>query len=100
MSKLLAPDSFAQYQERKLCLCALFSCSVTSGVRTIGHNAAVGGSPVSKHVLHMGGMADDLVPDKNTLELRGELVQAAHALGLWALDEVSHVHIQGRGIGP
>lgn len=72
-------------------LCALYRCSVTSWWRTEARNAAVGGSPKSKH---LGGWAFDLVPDNP--DKHDVLVDAAHALGLWAVNEGDHVHVQGR----
>ncbi len=94
--RLPRPDSFAQYQERKLCLCALHDCSTTSGVRTAKRNKAKGGAKTSKHKLSLGGWADDLVPDHNTKQRRDSIVADARAFGLWAKDEGHHVHIQGK----
>lgn len=77
-------------------LCALYSCSVTSGPRTTRRNTSVGGAGQSRHLLSMGGLAADLVPDENTIERRAEIATAARALGLWTLDEGDHLHVDGR----
>lgn len=60
--------------------------------RTTVHNRAVGGHPHSPHLL---GIAADLIPDINTPRVRNAIVLDANRLGLWALAEEDHVHVQG-----
>lgn len=93
---LPAPESYAVFCERVRCLCALHSASVTSGIRSEGRNARVGGSPASKHRLEAGGWAADLALDsQGDTEASQRLVDDARRLGLWAVDEGDHVHLQG-----
>ncbi len=71
----------------------------TSGYRSIEHNADVGGSVASKHVL---GMARDYVAkDQAGLD---QCAEAARRLGLWVLlhdvGSGNHVHVQGLEKGP
>lgn len=70
-------------------LAVVYQSSVTSGRRTAKRNAAVGGKPAS---CHQDGMAADLVPD-NVAD-RAPLLQAAHRLGLDAVDEGDHIHLE------
>lgn len=65
--------------------------SVTSGLRTAKHNATVGGVPNS---LHLVALALDLVHD--TTEGKHRAIELAPLLGLTALDEGDHLHIQPR----
>lgn len=95
--KLSFPDSYAQYNERILCVCALHDCSTTSGIRTAKRNRSVGGAATSKHRI---GWADDLVPDDMSKASRLAVVKTARALGMIAVDEGDHIHIQGRKAGP
>ena len=95
MSRFLPPRSFHEFKDRVRVLAHLHRASETSGMRTAARNAAVGGSPRSKHLPEWGGLAVDLVPDNNTHQTRSDLVADAQDLGLWASDEGDHVHIQG-----
>lgn len=54
---MLAPLVFS---ELVYAYCLTFSASETSGVRTVQHNAAVGGHPKSAH---LAGLARDVVYD-------------------------------------
>lgn len=84
-------SSISEFRFASWVLCRVFNCSETSGHRTAERNAQVGGSEGSQHLIG-GGM--DLVPTPNTKEQRARVKDAAEALGLWALDETHHVHIQ------
>jgi len=85
-----------EFWERVMFVCVKFDCSVTSGPRTDARNAHVGGSPGSRHRLVRGGKAADVVPDENTPARRKQVFEYAVELGLWALDETDHVHLDGR----
>ena len=65
--------------------------SQTSGWRSEEHNAAVGGSPRSKHMI---GMAADFVSSEYGLSQAND---HARALGFWTQvhGEPPHLHIQG-----
>lgn len=64
--------------------------SQTSGRRSPGRNAEVGGAPSSKH---LRGLARDYVPDGEPDQ--DVLVRDAVVLGLWALYHKGHLHVQG-----
>lgn len=66
------------------------SFSVSSFVRTRAHNAAVGGDPMSQHLL---GTAADLVPDDGDM---AGLEAWCRSLGVfgYVLNEGDHVHVQ------
>jgi hypothetical protein len=65
------------------------NASITSYIRTPKHNAAVGGVANSRH---LDGFGVDLLPDEPAdLE---SIVIHAHNLGLRALNEQDHVHIE------
>lgn len=72
-------------------ICSMCDCSVTSTHRSHKRNLAVGGHSKSKHLV---GLAADLVPDDNIEVVRKSVVDLAHDLGLGALDEEDHVHVQ------
>jgi hypothetical protein len=93
------PDSMAEFIERIRCLCVLLRCSMTSGMRTSDRNTMVGGARRSKHLVSFGGLAVDLVPDDDSTETRTSVVTMAKQFGLWAVDEMDHVHIQGKEPG-
>jgi uncharacterized protein YcbK (DUF882 family) len=82
------PDDIAAIA---LTLCEQYGASVTSWYRTPRRNRAVGGHPSS---LHLKGLAVDLVADDPS----AHPTIAAHArrLGLVAIQEEDHVHIQAR----
>lgn len=67
--------------------------SETSGRRSADKNSAVGGNPLSKHVI---GMARDFVADPSTMR---DANVTARALGFWTqLHDVgsgNHLHVQG-----
>jgi hypothetical protein len=70
-------------------LCQQFGGSVTSGHRSAKRNAAVGGVPNS---LHLQGLAVDIVLDDPAHH--GEFLMACSRLGLRAIDEGDHIHVQ------
>jgi hypothetical protein len=70
-------------------LCIGHGGSVTSWIRSTRHNMAVGGQPNS---LHRVGLAADLVFDEPADQLSAAIT--AKRLGLYALDEGSHLHVQ------
>lgn len=70
-------------------LCVAHRASVTSGYRTEKRNAEKGGLPNS---LHLTGMAADLVCDEPAQAPL--LVLTAKRLGLNAVIEADHVHIE------
>lgn len=80
-----------RFEDKLAILRALHPISVTSWFRTRAHNTAVGGVPNSKHLL---GLAVDVVLD--TSGYREQLMVDAGRLGLWALDEGDHIHLQER----
>jgi hypothetical protein len=67
----------------------MHALSVTSWGRTAKRNAAVGGVPNSQH---LDWMAVDVVPDE--WDTHGEIIKDAKALGLKAINEGDHLHIQ------
>lgn len=70
-------------------LCVQFGASVTSWHRSAKRNAKVGGHPNSKHLV---GLAVDVVLDDPANH--GELLAACSRMGLKAIDEGDHIHIQ------
>ena len=78
-----------EFAAATLALCTDYRCSVTSWIRTVTHNHAVGGVTNS---LHISGLAADLVLD-NPLD-RPRLMIAARAAGLDVVDEHTHIHIE------
>lgn len=72
--------------------------SESSGRRTEKRNAAVGGSPKSKHIY---GMARDFVAETEPELLKG--ASAAVTLGLWIkvhdVNSGNHLHVQGLPVG-
>jgi hypothetical protein len=72
------------------------AATVTSWGRTVAHNAAVGGDEHSQHLLWL---ACDVVPPGNSTaagapDWRARMVASAIDAGLYAIDEVDHVHVQ------
>jgi len=63
--------------------------SVTSWLRSKKHNEEVGGHPES---LHLVGLAVDVVFDSHGQKMDG--IHMAERLGLLAIDEGDHVHVQ------
>lgn len=70
-------------------LCTIHGGSVTSWIRTPTRNRMIGGSPQS---FHLAGYAVDVVLD-NKGEAPG-LLRDCKALGLQAIDEGDHIHIE------
>ncbi len=70
-------------------LCAKHSASVTSWIRTPKRNTRAGGRPDSRHLL---GMACDVVPDD--WRSGPAIMNEARALGLDAVNEGDHIHIE------
>ncbi len=105
--KLPPPDSFAQYNERVLNICALHDCSTTSGARTWKRYSAICAklnpprdpAPTSKHLLEMGAWADDLVANDMSEDSRADIVADCKTLGLYVEDETDHIHVQGKPPG-
>lgn len=62
--------------------------SVTSWFRTPGQNQEVGGDPESQHLFALAVDVD--VPPGRV----GVVLEAAHLLGMTAVNERTHVHIQ------
>lgn len=56
-------------------------------------NVRAGGVVNSRH---LDWLAIDLVPDTNTTEVRKAIVEHATKLGMFALDEIDHIHIQAK----
>jgi len=70
-------------------LCDKHDASITSWIRTQQRNLKVGGHPMSYHMI---GLAADAVTDDQDGKI--QLILEARALGLIAIDEDDHVHIQ------
>ena len=66
-----------------------YSFTETSGHRTPGRNAMVGGHPNSRHLL---GLAVDVILDDD-IQL-GPFINDAERLGLKVIPETDHIHIQ------
>lgn len=98
VQRLPPPESYAVAGERVRCLCALYNASITSNGRTIKRNAQVGGDEFSKHQIHFGLNAWDLVPDR--LADIPRLADAARTLGFWEKVKEDHVHLQSLPPGP
>jgi hypothetical protein len=95
-NQLPPPASLCEFIQRVLCLCAIHDASVSSWVRSEGHNTYVGGSPNSAHRISRGAFAADVVLDMHgDPEKISNLCQDAKKLGLRYLDEIDHIHLQG-----
>lgn len=70
-------------------LAIVFQASVTSGRRTPSRNATVGGKENSRHLCGLGA---DFVPDLQRDRI--PLIMAARRLGLDAIDEGDHIHVE------
>lgn len=77
------------FQQRALRAMAMVPSRGTSYLRTIGHNAEVGGVADSQHLI---GLALDLVPLSGATT--SQLAAAIQRSGLVAIDEGDHVHAQ------
>lgn len=73
----------------KMQLAARYEFRETSGYRCALDNAAVGGVHYSAHQYWVG---TDIIP-RGDID-RKELIEAARRLGLFALDEGDHIHLQ------
>ena len=81
--------SFTDFHHAVEFLCTQFGGSITSGHRSTARNAMVGGHKNSKH---LDGLAVDMVLDDPAQH--GELMAACSRLGLRAIDESDHIHVQ------
>lgn len=72
-----------------LTLTRRYPSSITSWIRSEHHNADVGGSP---HSYHLEGLAADCVLDK--LTRAPAFIAEARALGLQAVNEGDHIHVE------
>ncbi len=105
--KLPPPDSFAQYNERVLNICAIHDCSTTSGARTWKRYSSICSklspprlpSRNSKHLLEMAAWSHDLVSDDMSTTHRAVIVRDCKTLGLYVEDETDHIHVQGKPPG-
>lgn len=69
-----------------------YDFSVTSWWRSVKRNRAVGGHPKSKH---LRGLAVDVVLDSPAADKEGFVTDCV-GLGLKAIDEGDHIHVQIR----
>lgn len=81
---LASPDFYNAVND----LSSKYGATITSGVRSPEHNAAVGGVPDSQHLA--GTAADVVIPT----EQKAQFIQDAKARGLQPIDEGDHVHLQ------
>lgn len=72
-------------------LCMAHGGSVVSGLRSVVRNKSVGGKADSKHLT---GLAVDVVLDTMSPLALESFISAAHRVGLIAVSEGDHVHIQ------
>lgn len=84
--------TIGDFAQKIVSICFEYHCSVTSWVRTVKRNTVVGGHSRSRH---MTGYGIDLVPDN--WDDAQAIVSKAHQLGLSALNEGDHIHIQTSG---
>ena len=78
-----------RFEDKIRCLRLLYSFSVTSWIRSRGHNFRVGGVSDSRHLF---GLAVDLVFDPGS-DMSGFNEKAAQ-LGLQVVVEGDHLHVQ------
>ena len=78
-----------QFWERINALCGAYDGSVTSGWRSAKRNHDVGGVQTS---FHRVGLGADVTLD--SIINKGPFMQHADRLGLVALDEGDHIHLQ------
>ena len=76
-----------RFVDKVQCLLTQHPGSVTSWIRSVKRNRAVGGSPNSKHLV---GMAVDVVLDDPS----EDIAQTCNRLHLRCLDEGDHVHVE------
>jgi uncharacterized protein YcbK (DUF882 family) len=65
--------------------------SVTSWIRSVKHNAEVGGAVNSRHIL---GLAVDVVLDEMTEDKKAAFMKDCRRYSLVPLDEGDHIHVQ------
>ena len=70
-------------------LADVVALSETSGLRSVKRNAAIGGMPLSAHLI---GLAVDVILDEPARV--SELTAFAAKMGLIVLDDGDHVHIE------
>lgn len=70
-------------------ICKIYGGNVTSWVRSVAHNKAVGGVANSKH---LDGLAMDIVPDAP--ENRDPIIAAFRAVKLRAFWDKDHIHVE------
>lgn len=70
----------------------LIEFSTTSLNRSVERNASVGGNPRSKHLEFLA--ADAVVKNMEDPSVRARFAKAARELGLVAVDEFDHIHLQ------
>lgn len=82
--------TLTDFSQKVAVLCLRHNCSVTSWFRTDMFNEMIdGSSPSSQHLL---GLAVDIVPDE---EDDWDVVMLdARRLGLIAIPEIDHIHVQ------
>lgn len=85
--------NYAEFSHNVRALCAMYACSVTSGIRTPKRNAQVGGAARSRHLLQYGFAADLVPDDPDNLD---EVRETAYELGFdYAyVSDKGHVHVQ------
>lgn len=93
--------SIGGFAEAVAVLLALYPGSVTSWFRSTQRNKMVGGGPGS---WHLAGLAADIVLDNPqttdrpaTKQIRDKCVDRARRLGLDAVDEGDHIHVEVSG---
>jgi len=82
----LAPGIYAAFLNRLVQSGTMNAVKPTSWWRSLRDNRLVGGLPDSQHLL---GLAADLAPD-----FTEPVAQRLNAVGLVAVDEGDHVHVQ------
>jgi uncharacterized protein YcbK (DUF882 family) len=81
----------AKFIERVVTLLEIYPGSVTSWIRSHKRNREVGGSKAS---WHLAGLAVDIVLDEMEESNRISMVQRARRIGLDAIDEIDHIHLE------
>ena len=94
MRNRLPPPNFSEFNERVRVLLSLHNGSITSTVRSHLHNLEVGGGQSSWHRLERGAVACDIVLDDMSQGFREMFCVQARQLGMDAVDEVDHIHLE------
>ena len=81
----------AEFVEKVVTLLEIYPGSVTSWFRSHKRNKEVGGGRAS---WHLAGLAVDIVLDDMEESHRISMVQRARRIGLDAIDEIDHVHLE------